>query len=197
MDLFGNRVDEHGSSYDDRGRIVDPASYMHDVGGDTVIDHVRDAQYARDLGEQICRSYAKDIVVLSTHIVAAACFARLRKSSPAGDLFTVLRQRDALTVPRDDLARDVVALRDQLRVMEKEGKVTLGDFMRTSSGGDIIERALRAFQGFHAAPVLAPRSDGLAISDTNVLFYYQNRLAAHGVGWDVIAPSGRAEGARS
>lgn len=197
IDLFGNRLNERGESFDARGRLVDPAGYMRDQSGEVVIDQARDAQYARELGEEICRAYAKDTVVLSTHVVAAACFARLRKASPAGDLFTVLRQRDTLTVPRDDLAGDVVRLRDELRAMELRGRVVLGDYLRQASGGDIIERAMRAFQGFHGAPVLQSRPDGLALCDTNLLFYYQNRLAAHGVAWDVIGPQGRAEGGRS
>jgi glycerol-3-phosphate O-acyltransferase len=127
---------------------------------------------------------------MATHVVAAACFDRLRKASPAGDLFTVLRQRDTVTVPRDDLARDVAAIRDKLRAMEMNGKVVLGDVVRVASGGDIIERALRAFTGFHATTVLSSRDEGIAICDTNLLFYYQNRLAGHGVAWDVIAPPG-------
>jgi glycerol-3-phosphate O-acyltransferase len=190
MDPFGNAVDERGASFDSRGREIDPSSYVRDIRGHVVVDHARDAQYARDLGEEICRSYLKDTVIMATHVVAAACFARLRKASPAADLFTVLRQRDTVTVPRDDLARDVVELRDRLRAMEKEGLLVLGDVVRAASGGDIIERALRAFSGFHATTVLASRPDGIAICDTNLLFYYQNRLAAHGVAWDVIAPPG-------
>jgi glycerol-3-phosphate O-acyltransferase len=190
IDPFGNTVDERGKSYDPRGREVDPSTYVRDMREQVVIDHARDAQYARELGEEICRSYAKDTVIMATHVVAAACFERLRKASPVSDLFTVLRQRDIVTVSRDDLARDVVALRDKLRAMEMDGQIVLGDIVRVASGGDIIERALRAFSGFHATTVLASRPEGIALCDTNLLFYYQNRLAAHGVAWDAIAPPG-------
>ncbi len=55
LDPFGNRVDELGRSFDARGREVDPASYVKDQGGRAVIDRARDAQYARELGEEICR----------------------------------------------------------------------------------------------------------------------------------------------
>ncbi len=190
MDPFGNAVDARGISYDRRGRVVDPASYVRALSGDVVIDAARDAQYARELGDEICLSYLRNTVIMSTHVVAAACFERLRKAAPAGDLFTVLRQRDTLTVPRDDLSADIVRLRDRLRSLEKQGRVVLGDILRTASGGDILERALQAFSGFHASQVLASRPDGIGICDTNLLFFYQNRLAAYGVGWDVIAPAG-------
>jgi glycerol-3-phosphate O-acyltransferase len=123
---------------------------------------------------------------MATHVVAAASFARLRRQAPAADLFTVLRERDVVMVPRDELAADVVAVCERLRELERQGCVILSSAVRDGSGGDVIEHALRAFKGFHSAPVLASRADGISICDTNLLFYYQNRLAAHGVAWDVL-----------
>jgi len=190
MDPFGNRVDDEGVSHDARGRAVDPASYVKNTRGEVTIDHARDAQYTRELGEEICRSYARDTVVMATHLTAAACFARLRAAAPADDLFTVLREREAVTVARDDLARDAVLLRDELLAVEREGGVVVGEAVRRASGGDIVEVALRAFASYHTAPVLRSGPEGIVLCDTNLLFYYQNRLAAHGLAWDVIAPPG-------
>jgi glycerol-3-phosphate O-acyltransferase len=190
VDPFGNRVDGEGVSHDERGRPVDPASYIKNARGEVVVDHARDAQYTRELGEEICRAYARDTVVMATHLTAAACFARLRSSSPAADLFTVLRQREAVTVPRDDLAREVVRLRDELLSLERDGELVLSDVVRRASGGDIVEAALQAFASYHTTPVLRPVPEGIVLADTNLLFYYQNRLAGHGVAWDVIAPPG-------
>jgi len=190
VDPFGNRVDDDGVSHDGRGRPVDPASYVKNARGEVTIDHARDAQYTRELGEEICRAYERDTVVMATHLTAAACFARLRSSSPAADLFTVLRQREAVTIPRDDLARDAVHLRDTLLALEREGGVRVGDAIRHASGGDIVEGALRAFASYHPQPVLRSGPAGITLCDTNLLFYYQNRLAGHGLAWDVIAPPG-------
>jgi glycerol-3-phosphate O-acyltransferase len=190
IDPFGNRVDERCRSYDRRNREVDPSSYVRDTSGKVQVDPARDAQYTRELGDEICKSYLKNTVVMATHLVAAACFERLRRASPAGDLFTVLRQRDVVVVPRDALAADVVELRDRVNTLADRGEIAIGDFTRKASGGDLVEHALRAFAGYHAAPVLSPRPEGVAICDTNLLFYYQNRLAAHGLAWDTIAPPG-------
>ena len=192
IDPFGNRVDEAGRSYDKRGREVDPAMYVRDIAGNVTMDPVRDAQYTRELSDEICKSYLTNTVIMSTHVVAAACFERLRRAAHASDLFVVVRQRDAVVVPRDDLAADVVRLRDRLVQLETRGRIVVSDLLRRSSGGDIVERALAAFAGYHALPVLSSRHDGIAIVDPNLLFYYQNRLAAHGMAWDVIAPPGMA-----
>jgi glycerol-3-phosphate O-acyltransferase len=190
IDPFGNKVDEDGVSHDARGRAVDPSTYVKNARGEVTIDPARDAQYTRELGEEICRAYAKDTVVMATHLTAAACFARLRSAAPAGDLFTVLRQREAVPVPRDDLAKDVCHLRDALLALEREGGVVASDTLRRASGGDIVESAVRAFTSYHSTPVLRSVPEGILLSDTNLLFYYQNRLAGHGLAWDVIAPPG-------
>jgi len=188
IDLFGNSVDEEGRSHDRRGREIDPSGYVRDPRGLVTIDAARDVQYTRELGDEICRAYERDSVIMATHLVAAACFARLRKAAPAGDLFTVLREREAVTVPRDDLARDVAALKDRLLELEAAGGVRASEQVRRGSGGDLVEGAVRAFSGYHASPVLISRDDGITLADTNLLFYYQNRLAGHGLAWDVIAP---------
>lgn len=184
MDPFGNAVDDDGESYDKRGRRVDPARYVRDAQGVAVVDEARDGQYTRELGEEILKSYVKETVVMSTHVVAAAAFARLRKAAPRPDLFTVLRQRDTLTIPRDELAADVRHMKDQLVEKEARGELALGEFVRAASGGDLIERALRAFNGYHSTPGLISRREGIAVQDPELLFYYQNRLVPHGLGWD-------------
>jgi len=190
IDPFGNYVDERCRSFDKRGREVDPSSYVRDVGGNVTLDPAREAQYTRELGEEICKSFLENTVVMATHVVAAAAFERLRRASPTSDLFTVLRQRDVVTLPRDELAKDVVVLRDKLVQLANRGQIVVGEDLKKASGGDIVERAIRAFAGYHASPVLAPRADGVALVDTNLLFYYQNRLAGHGMAWDTIAPPG-------
>ncbi len=127
---------------------------------------------------------------MATHVVSSVAFARLRRLRPRARLFTVLRQRESVCVPRDELARDVALLRDELRALEKKGGVVVGSAIASASGGDIVEQALRAFAGYHSSPALVSRPDGVLLADTNLLFYYQNRLAAHGYAWDVIAPPG-------
>ncbi len=186
MDPFGNAVDGSGDSLDRRGRRIDPTSYIRDTEGRAIVDANRDAQYTRELGEEICASYAANTVIMSTHIVATACFARLRKASPRQDLFTVLRQRDNLVIPRDELAADVRLLKEKLLEKEALGLVRCGEFVRAASGGDLIERAVRAFGGYHSVPVIESRRDGVAILDPELLLYYQNRLIPYGLAWDVL-----------
>jgi glycerol-3-phosphate O-acyltransferase len=202
LDCFGNTVDEDGASHDRRGRRVDPLSYVETGDGKHGPDPVRDAQYTRELGESICDEYRQNTVTLATHLVAAAAFARLRRSVVragaseggarlAGDVFALLRHKDDVVVPRADLAADVEKLRDRAAELETRGEIVLGQAVRRARGDAILDEALRAFAGYHTTPVLEARGADLVLEDTRLVFYYQNRLAGHGLGADLLG-KGRA-----
>jgi glycerol-3-phosphate O-acyltransferase len=193
LDCFGNEVDADGVSRDARGHAVDPLSYLTDVDGKIAHDPARDAQYTRELGDAIVRSFARNTVAMATHLVASCAFQKLRESlGPEGlgkDIFGMLRALDDVTVSRTELAEQVERLRDRARELEQRGGIVLGPRLGRSTGREILDEALRAFSGFHTTPVLEPRGDRLLLVDTRLIFYYQNRLAAHGLAADLIAPS--------
>ena len=195
LDVFGNVVDDEGSSFDRHGRKVLAESYIMGPDDRPIRDAARDAQYTRELGEVITAAYARDTVVMSTHLTAAAAFHRLRASvgrtsRGSQDLFTLLRHKDDVTVPRKELSADVDRLLERVRAMESRGEIVMAPNLAGASGSDVIDAALRAFAGYHTHPVLEPRGEDLVLADTRLLFYYQNRLAAHpgGLAIDFIAP---------
>jgi glycerol-3-phosphate O-acyltransferase len=195
LDCFGNRVDADGASFDARGRRVDPVSYVLGAGDRPGHDPAREAQYTRELGELITDAFRRGTVAMATHLVAAAAFARLRASvqrkgtSPAAaDVFAMLRHKDDVHVSRRDLADDVDALLVRVKKLEDRGEIVLAGNLRGKRGSEVIYHALRAFDGYHSAPVIEARGEDLVLADTRLLFYYQNRLAAHGLAIDFIAP---------
>src|SRR5262249_11883022 len=146
-------------------RTVDPATYVL-RDGQPALDDARDGQYTRELGEVICRAFAHNTVLLSTHLVAGVAFARLRAALPGADLFTLLRARDEVRVPRAELAQDVAELRDRARDLEDQGRLVLGPGLRRRGGMDLLDEAVRAWNGYHSFPVLKPEGDGFVLADT-------------------------------
>lgn len=188
VDPFGNQVDDDGNSLDPRGNPIDPLSYLRNRRGELVLDADRDTQYTRELGEVICDAYLRHTVILPTHLIAATMMNRLREDAGTNDIFTLLRVRQKVGVPWSQLASDAAKLRDRLREQEQQGRVVLGPTVRSGSGDSMLSEALRAWQGSHASPVLEEVNGELWIGDATLVFYYQNRLAAHGVALDVLAP---------
>jgi glycerol-3-phosphate O-acyltransferase len=181
VDCFGNRVDDEGVSYDARGHAVSPLSYLTDSEGRVGPDPARDVQYTRELADAVVGAYLRDTVVLATHLVAACTFEKL-ETGIGGDIFAMLRSHDDVTGSRAELAERVERLRDRVRDLESRGRIVLGAHLVRASGREILDEALRAFSGYHTTPVLVPRGDELLLADTRLIFYYQNRLAAHGLG---------------
>lgn len=190
LDAFGNYVDDEGTSHDARGRVVDASTYVLGRDGKPSLDPVRDAEYTRELGERIVQAFQEDTVVMATHVVAACAFERLRRAVGKADLFAVLRHKDDVTVPRSELAEDVDVMLARLSELEEKGKIALAPALAHRSANAVVDDALRAFAGYHTQEVLTPRGGELVLRDTRLLFYYQNRLAAHGLAFDAIAPPG-------
>lgn len=189
LDCFGNVVDEDGASRDARGHAVDPLSYLTDAEGRVGHDPARDAQYTRELGEAVVAAFRRDTVAMATHLVASCAFDKLREGVGAkADIFAMLRTQDDVLVSRAELADRVERLRDRARELEGKGAIVLGPRLARASGREILDEALRAFSGYHTTAVLEPRGDSLLLVDTRLIFYYQNRLAAHGLGADLITP---------
>lgn len=180
MDPFTNRVTADGRSLDARGREVDPRTYVT-RDGVPVVDEARDAQYTRELGEAICASYARDTVALATHFVAAVAFQKLRDTYPAADLFSLLRHRDEVFLPHDEIDRRVADLVERAVALEDRGALVLGPGVRAARPRELIDEAVRAWSGYHTNAVLRPVDGGYMLSDTNLLLYYQNRLAVSGL----------------
>lgn len=192
LDAFGNYVDDEGRSHDNRGRIVDASTYVAGREGTAAMDPVRDAEYTRELGDRIVESFRRDTVVMATHVVAACAFERLRRAVGKADLFAVLRHRDDVAVSRAELAEDVDVMMARIGVLEDHGEIAVAPTLKGKPGDAVVDDALRAFAGYHTQEVLAPRGSELVLRDTRLLFYYQNRLAAHGLAFDAIAPKGMA-----
>lgn len=189
LDCFGNAVDEDGHSIDPRGRSVLAESFLERRDGTRGRDSKRDAEYTRELGEAIVRSFKANTVVMATHVVAAVAFGGLRRQvGEKGDLFAILRHKDDVRVPRVELAKEVDRLLGEVFALERQGKIVTAPSLKNRDGQGVLDDALRAFAGYHAEEVLSPRGDDLVLSDTRLLFYYQNRLAFHGLAYDALAP---------
>jgi glycerol-3-phosphate O-acyltransferase len=183
LDPFGNVVDDEGRSYDRRGREVDPKTYLQ-KNGKIDLDHARDAQYTRELGEVVMEHYLKDTVAMPTHVVATAAFALLRKRMPNADLFALVRRRDESVVPWRDLIDEIERTQRRLLELENREAIALSSAVRGATATEVLNDAERALNGYHSHAIIRSREQGVALLDPKVLLYYQNRLAAHGVAWN-------------
>jgi glycerol-3-phosphate O-acyltransferase len=179
LDIVGNRVDEHGQSIDPRGRPVDPTTYVS-RDGVPIDDPQRDAQYTGEVASAVAGAFLRDNVVMSTHVVAHALLALLRRRNPDLDLYRLLRTGGTqpsvqLSELATEVERTVAALRDS------PTPPRFGHELQQADAGAIIDDALRHFQTYHAEPAALRRGERVIHRDRNLLYYYGNRLAHYGL----------------
>ena len=68
-------------------------------------------------------------------------------------------------------------------VCRRQGTRLCGTGIRGASAATILDAATRAWSGYHTNAVLRPAQGGVVLGDTNLLLYYQNRLAVSGLGF--------------
>ena len=198
LDCFGNYVDDEGRSHDDarahrrRRRATSSAATASPA-----IDAARDAEYTRELGERIVDAFKRDTVVMATHVVAAvrvrAPAARGREGRPLRRAPPPRRRRRPARRARRGRRRDA---RARSACSRTQGEIVLAPTLKGQARRrHRRRRAPRVRRATTRSEVLAPRGSELVLRDTRLLFYYQNRLAAHGLAFDAIAPQGMASGA--
>ena len=192
VDPYGNDVDDEGRSLTPRGGSVDPVTYVSRHGEPT-IDEARDRAYTSELGPLLVDRFRRETVIMSTHLVAHILYRRLVKSTPGVDVFGRIRHRGDVALGRDELIREVAEARERLLELEAKGRVRASPFIRTETASAIVDRALRAFSGYHSHAAAREIGAEVTAEDPTLLLYYQNRLVTFA---SEIAPPAELAAAR-
>jgi len=181
MDLFGNRVDKYGVSYDNNNRVVDVQKYFVS-DGILKDDQQRNAQYVKMLGDVIVERYFKYNIVMTSQLVAFTAFEMIKKNFKRLDVFGILRLPPEDTIlPADEFMKTCERLRDRLLQMNKEEKIKLTHTMHKSIE-HIVERGLQQVGLYHDRRPLARKKNGDIMSpDLKLLYFYHNRLEGYGL----------------
>lgn len=181
MDIFGNRVDDEGQSYDEQGRAIDPTRYVRNWAGEITMDDNRDHEYTREAGRRVAESYLKNNVILSTQLFAYVMFRYLVHINPRLDLYQLIRigAREAC-IQRTELIQIVDRFKKYLSEQEKNGVLRLATTLKNKPADQIVSEAIRYLQMFYSKEVVLDGGHQIHVQDMRLLFYYHNRLKGYG-----------------
>lgn len=180
MDLFGNRVDAQGVSYDMRGRPIDLRKYV-EVNGEPVHDAHRDAEFTRELGSAIGEAFSRNNVVLSTHMAAFVAFELLKARHPGLDIYHLVRLPGDTFLELAEVYEGMERMRDRLVIEVAAGRILLSPTVQSESIEHILRTAQRYFTMYHEKPIAALEGERVRLNDVKLLFYYHNRLTGYGL----------------
>ena len=176
IDPFGNPVDATGASIDPHGRPIDTKRYLW-VDGVVADDPQRNAEYTRECGRAIGRSFKQHSVVLSSPFLAFVLFHYLRELYPQFDLYRLLRVAKGELVPFNIIHARAEVLREKLQQLNARGEILLARDVASDSIPDLVERGTQVLQMYHSPTVVEAHPNGLEVANPNLLHFYSNRLA--------------------
>jgi len=191
LDVFGNRVDAEGVSYDKFGHNIDLSDYFQ-LDRKMTSNSQREGIYARLLGEAVVHSYRKFNVILSTNVLAFAAFHSLYAEVGDQGLLALINQRKKkYVIDPSDFENRVILLFNRITEMAGKGEVTLSD----ESWEDVsalTAEGLTKIGMYHMKEVLKKDKKGgeLYCEDIRLLYFYHNRLTNYGLeenlGWPKV-----------
>lgn len=179
FDLFGNKVDIEGKSYDNYGREIDPTKYVMS-NGELVHSEQRDSEYTKELGERIIEEFFKNNVILSTHILGFCIFNYLQKMYPKMDLYRLARLTpEEAVINKSDIYPLIEKVKEEIKNLESQDKISMDPVMKVESSQSIMNDALRNFNRYYAERLLIEKDDKIILNDIKVIYYYHNRLKGY------------------
>lgn len=180
LDIFGNRVDEEGISYDDQGRAIDPTRYVKNWHGEITQDENRDQEYTREAGRKVAESYLCNNVILSPHLVSYALFRYLMHNNPRLDFYQLIRigAREA-QIERRALIEVVERFKRFLSDQESQGVLRLATTLKNKPADMIVDEAIHYLQMFYSKKIVLTRGETIHVQDMRLLYFYHNRLTGY------------------
>jgi glycerol-3-phosphate O-acyltransferase len=179
MDVFGNRVDAEGQSLDHRDRRVDRTRYVL-RNGEPVFDRQRDEELTRELARAVVKSFHRNTLPKSTHILCASIFQWLQERAGGMDLYRLLRTGGPdESLPIAEAYERVDRTLNALRKLHEDHRVLLDENLMQLDVPGVVNHALVHLSSYHRRPAVERRGDRLFHVDRNLLLYYRNRLAGH------------------
>ncbi len=179
FDLFGNKVDSEGISYDSHGRVVEPKKYVMSNG---VITHSeqRDEEYTKALGEKIVEEYFKNNIALTTHILGFCLFTYLQKLNPNMDLYRLVRLTPEEAIINSNEAYAIIGrVKEQIINLYNQGKISIDEKLKTQTSSDIMGEASKNFNTYYEKELVSEKDTVLILNDIKILYYYHNRLKGY------------------
>ncbi|MDX2002213.1 MAG: 1-acyl-sn-glycerol-3-phosphate acyltransferase [Chitinophagales bacterium] len=179
MDLFGNRVDANGVSYDKRGKELNIEQYFISQG-QLKEDPQRNSEYVKLLGDIVEQKFLEYNVVFSSHLVAFVAFTLLRKRFKKQDIYSFLRTpKEDRLIPYQDFVEACERVRTAIFALNEQSKIKIAPHLKDDIQ-EVIAHGLRNIGIYHNKRVLLRNKQGdISTEDLKLLYFYHNRLEGY------------------
>ena len=191
MDVFGNKVNTEGVSFDARNKPLNILDYFK-AGGELTTDEQREFQYTNVLGGKILESFSKENIILESHMVAFVAFQYLRRQNSKLDIYNFLRlPAKDLLIPGDQFKQMIAAAIEYVKTQERAGALICSESFNLPVD-EFIDRGLHFLGSYHKLLPLLRHKTAFQSRDLKLLYYYHNHLVGYQIE-SVLATQAQAE----
>ena len=187
IDVFGNKVDENGISYDKFDKEIKVSDYFLSNGHITS-NAQRESIYAKNLGESIVHAYKKYNPILSSNIAAFTAFHLIYLNEGENGLMHLMNQNNTRFELPLDLYYDTVTKVIEA-LLEQKNQVSFS-FEPWHDARAIADMGIEKLGVYHFEKVLKIKDNTLICNNIQILYYYHNRLTNYEIekqlGWEIV-----------
>lgn len=179
IDIFGNRVDEDGNSYDKYDRLINVSDYYKQ--SDTIVeDNQRDQVYTNLVADNIVGLLHKYNIVYSSHLLAFIAFELIKKQHSHIDIYDILRlDPKEINLSYKEFIHSILSVMDRMKVLVSEGKILIAPHL-DKSVDEIIKHGVENLGAYHnKQPLTYQENESVGTEHLNLLYFYHNRLEGY------------------
>ena len=179
IDVFGNKVDENGNSFSNKGQVIEVADYFK-LNGKLVRDVQRDSQYTQILGDKILQEFKENSVILSSNLVAYVAFQIIRNRFSQFSVFDILSlPKDETIIKVSEFLPKLEAVRTKLKKLAEDKKIILSSDL-DFEGNELMRIGIEKVGSSHPKYVLRlNKKDEISTQSMKLLYYYHNKLSSY------------------
>jgi len=181
IDIFGNRVDEDGNSYDKHDKQLNVTDY-YTHNGEITDDNQRDQVYTDLVSNNIIDLLHKYNIVYSSHLLAFIAFELIKKQHSDIDIYNILRLNpEVINISYKTFIHSILSVMERLRTMVSEKKILLAPHLEKSVD-EIIHHGMENLGAYHnKQPLTYVPNESIGTEHLNLLYFYHNRLEGYGL----------------
>ena len=179
MDVFGNDIDEDGTSINAIGQKVSIKDYFM-LNDKFTSNKQREHVYTKKLAERIAEKFHVTNTVLTSHIIAFTAFEMVQRENKMLDIYELLR------VPEDEISIDIEEFKVELEKVKSKifelrdaEKIQVSDHLLKDTD-HIIKHGLKNLGVYHSQlPLKKKNKKTIITQDIKLLYFYRNRLSGY------------------
>jgi len=182
VDLFCNKVDINGNSYDSNGNFIEIHKKFNGNDSEVKFDYSKEG-YTQNLSKYIVDAHFKDSCVLPSQLVAYVTFKLFSSNYPNLEFSELFKLPTLdMIIEYEDLKINFSKYRDAFLTLNVNGKIKVENCLKNDNIDELLKYGINNLGIYHAKKPILRRDDGkITTQDLATLYYYHNRL----IGYDV------------